>query len=55
MSALRDERGMTVIMLAHEEIKTFSDPERDSYDRYCCACTNAPPRWWSSTPTSSAS
>ena len=25
---------MTLIMLAHEEIKTFSDPERDSYDRY---------------------
>ena len=25
---------MTVIMLAHEEIKSFSDPERDSYDRY---------------------
>ena len=34
MSALRDQRGMTVIMLAHEEIKSFSDPERDSYDRY---------------------
>ena len=34
MNALRDHRGMTVIYLAHEEIKTFSDPERDSYDRY---------------------
>ena len=34
ISALRDQRGMTVIMLAHEEIKSFSDPERDSYDRY---------------------
>jgi hypothetical protein len=34
MNALRDERGMTVIYLAHEEIKGFSDPERESYDRY---------------------
>jgi hypothetical protein len=34
MNALRDHRGMTVVYLAHEEIKTFSDPERDSYDRY---------------------
>jgi hypothetical protein len=34
LGQLRDQRGMTLIMLAHEEIKTFSDPERDSYDRY---------------------
>ena len=34
MNNLRDDRGMTVVLLAHEEIKTFSDPERDSYDRY---------------------
>lgn len=34
MNALRDHRGMTIVYLAHEEIKTFSDPERDSYDRY---------------------
>lgn len=34
MNALRDHRGMTLLYLAHEEIKTFSDPERDSYDRY---------------------
>lgn len=34
MNALRDQRGMTVIYLAHEEIRSFSDPERDSYDRY---------------------
>ena len=34
MNNLRDHRGMTVVLLAHEEIKTFSDPERDSYDRY---------------------
>lgn len=32
-SALR-ARGMTVIFLAHEEVKTFNDPMRDSYDRY---------------------
>lgn len=34
MNALRNDRDMTLIYLAHEEIKTFSDPERDSYDRY---------------------
>lgn len=34
MNALRDHRNMTVLYLAHEEIKAFSDPERDSYDRY---------------------
>lgn len=34
MNTLRDERNMTVILLAHEQIKTFSDPERDSYDQY---------------------
>jgi hypothetical protein len=34
MNALREARGMTVIYLAHDEIRSFSDPERDSYDRY---------------------
>ena len=33
-SKVRDQRGMTVIYLAHEEIRGFSDPERESYDRY---------------------
>ncbi|MEM6932356.1 MAG: ATP-binding protein [Pseudomonadota bacterium] len=33
LNALRD-RGMTVILIAHSEVKTFADPERDSYDRY---------------------
>ena len=34
LGMLRDQRGMTLILLAHEEVKTFADPERDSYDRY---------------------
>lgn len=34
MGALRDQKQMTVVYLAHEEIKSFSDPERESYDRY---------------------
>jgi hypothetical protein len=34
LNLLRDQRGMTLILLAHEEVKTFADPERDSYDRY---------------------
>lgn len=33
LNALRD-RGMTVILIGHSEVKSFSDPERDSYDRY---------------------
>lgn len=33
LNALRD-RGMTVILIGHAEVKTFADPERDSYDRY---------------------
>ena len=31
---LRDEKGMTVIMIAHESVQSFSDPTTDSYDRY---------------------
>lgn len=34
MSYLRDARGMTVIMIAHETVTTFKDPTTDSYDRY---------------------
>jgi hypothetical protein len=34
LGMLRDQRGMTLILLAHEEIRSFSDPARDSYDRY---------------------
>lgn len=34
LSYLRDARGMTVIMIAHETVTTFKDPTTDSYDRY---------------------
>ncbi len=34
LTALRDERGMGVVMIAHSEIKRFDDPMADSYDRY---------------------
>jgi len=34
MKALRDERGMNIIMLAHAEIKKFEGPESEAYDRY---------------------
>ena len=34
MNALRDERGMTIILLAHCEIKRFDSPETEPYDRY---------------------
>lgn len=31
---LRDERGMTVVMIAHETVTNFKDPTTDSYDKY---------------------
>jgi len=34
LNALRDERGMTVIQLAHADIKRFDSPEHEPYDRY---------------------
>lgn len=34
MNALRMNRGMQIIVLCHSEIKTFNDPQSDSYDRY---------------------
>ena len=34
LSALRDERGMMVILLAHAKSEKFEDPEALSYDRY---------------------
>lgn len=34
LNALRDERGMTVVQIAHTDIKRFDSPEHDPYDRY---------------------
>lgn len=34
LGALRIERGMTVILLAHAKIERFENPETDAYDRY---------------------
>lgn len=31
---LRDKRGMTIIYIAHTEIKRFENPETEAYDRY---------------------
>ena len=31
---LRDHKAMTVILIAHEVVETFSDPEREDYSRY---------------------
>lgn len=33
LDALRS-KGMTVVMIAHEQVETFSDPEREDYSRY---------------------
>jgi hypothetical protein len=34
LNALRDERGMSVILLAHAEVKRYEAPDTDPYDRY---------------------
>lgn len=34
LNALRDDRGMAVILLAHAEVKRFEAPDTDPYDRY---------------------
>lgn len=34
LNALRDARGMSVVLLAHSWIKTFQNPEGDDFDRY---------------------
>lgn len=34
LDALRNNRGMQIIMLAHAEVKTFNDPTHEPYDRY---------------------
>jgi len=34
LDALRNERGMSVILIAHAAIEKFRNPETDTYDRY---------------------
>ena len=34
LSALRDSKGMTIVLLAHAEIKRFDSPEVEPFDRY---------------------
>ncbi len=34
LSALRDQRGLTVILIAHAKIERFEDPQTEAYDRY---------------------
>ena len=34
LDALRNERSMNVILLAHAQIEKFNNPETDAYDRY---------------------
>lgn len=34
LNYLRDERGMAIIQLAHNDIKVFQNPETEPYDRY---------------------
>lgn len=41
LNALREKRGMAVILLAHAEIKNFNDPMSEAYDRYQIKCAKA--------------
>ena len=34
LSALRNDKGMTVVLIAHARIERFENPETESYDRY---------------------
>jgi len=34
LSALRAEKGMMVILIAHSKVERFENPETDAYDRY---------------------
>jgi len=34
LTALRNERGMMVLLIAHTKIERFENPETESYDRY---------------------
>lgn len=34
LNALRDDKGMTIILIAHAEIRRFDSPETEPYDRY---------------------
>ena len=34
LNALRDDKGMVVIQLAHTDVKRFENPETEPYDRY---------------------
>jgi hypothetical protein len=34
LAALRDDRGMAIVLIAHTEIKRFDSPETEPYDRY---------------------
>ena len=31
---LRDNKGMSIVLIGHEDVRSFSDPVTDSYDRY---------------------
>ena len=34
LDALRNDRGMSIVLIAHAQIEKFNNPETDTYDRY---------------------
>ena len=54
VTALRDKRGMTIIIVCHAEIVTQNDPRAPSYTSYCRNFTSAPaPSLWTLATASS--
>jgi hypothetical protein len=38
LRALRDDKGMTIVLIAHHTIKRFDSPEHEPYDRFGIKC-----------------
>lgn len=41
INALRKDKGMTIVLIAHSNVQKFNDPESESYDRYEIALRNS--------------
>jgi hypothetical protein len=55
LNARRDQRGMTVIQIAHTDIKRFDSPEHEPTTAMSSSCMPAPPRCCRNIPTSCCS
>lgn len=42
LNALRNDRGMNIVLLAHSIVSTFNDPDSSAYDQYQIALQSSP-------------